>query len=159
MSTWTAHTTVAAEPHTVLELLTDPDAIERWSPIPFEIGSLTGDRLESGVHARVAGRLGRIGATFDVEVESAREERFALTAQGPLDLEVDYELFPAGDGDTEVWVSLGVASGGGLSGRLLAQATEALLRAGALDRALGRIAAEIDSHHEEINDDSYARVA
>jgi hypothetical protein len=35
--------------------------------------------------------------------------------------------------------------GGGLIGRVLAQATDALLAAGALDRALSRIADEIDS--------------
>ena len=44
---------------------------------------------------------------------------------------------------TEVWGTVRVR-GGGLVGRLLAQATDALLAAGALDRALGRIANEMD---------------
>ena len=148
MSTWTAHTTVTAEPTAVLDLLTDPDAIERWAPVPFELEELSGKRLDAGATARVSGKLARFGASFDVEVEAAHEERFALFAHGPVDLAVEYELF-ADSGGTDVWVSVGVKSGGGLSGRLLAQATEALLRAGALDRALGRIAEEIEETQSE----------
>jgi carbon monoxide dehydrogenase subunit G len=143
MSTWTAHTTVTAAPCAVLDLLTDPDAIERWAPVPFELEQLSGKRLDAGAKARVSGKLARFGASFDVSVDCAHEERFALFATGPVDLDVEYELFPSDDG-TDVWVSVGVQSGGGLSGRLLTQATEALLRAGALDRALGRIAEEIE---------------
>jgi hypothetical protein len=148
MSTWTAHTTVTAAPTAVLDLLTDPDAIERWAPVPFELDELTGGRLDAGATARVSGKLARFGASFDVEVEAAHEERFALFAHGPVDLDVEYELFADGDG-TDVWVSVGVKPRGGLSGRLLAQATEALLRAGALDRALGRIAEEIEETQSE----------
>jgi hypothetical protein len=143
MSTWTAHTTVTAAPCAVLDLLTDPDAIERWAPVPFELDHLSGRRLDAGAKARVSGKLARFGASFDVSIDCAHEERFALFASGPVDLDVEYELFASDDG-TDVWVSVGVQSGGGLSGRLLAQATEALLRAGALDRALGRIADEIE---------------
>ena len=143
MSTWTAHTTVTAAPCAVLDLLTDPDAIERWAPVPFELEHMSGKRLDAGATARVSGKLARFGASFDVSIDCAHEERFALYASGPVDLDVEYELFADGDG-TDVWVSVGVQSGGGLSGRLLAQATEALLRAGALDRALGRIAEEIE---------------
>jgi hypothetical protein len=144
MSTWTAHTIVNAEPSAVLDVLTDPNAIERWSPIPFELDELDGPRLDAGATARVSGRLSRFGASFDVEIESAHEERFALLAHGPVDLDVEYELFADDEACTDVWVSLGVRSGGGLTGRLLAQATEALLRAGALERALGRIATHIE---------------
>jgi carbon monoxide dehydrogenase subunit G len=143
MSTWTSHTTVTAAPCAVLDLLTDPDAIERWAPVPFEIEQLNGKRLDTGATARVSGKLARFGASFDVAVDCAHEERFALFASGPVDLDVEYELF-ADDRGTDVWVSVGVKSGGGLTGRLLTQATEALLRAGALDRALGRIAEEIE---------------
>ncbi|MEA2478929.1 MAG: hypothetical protein QOJ07_851 [Thermoleophilaceae bacterium] len=148
MSTWTAHTTVAAEPCAVLGVLTDPEAIRSWSPIDFELDELDGDRLYEGATARVSGRLARLGASFDVEVEAAHAARFALVASGPVDLEVDYELFPDGE-HTDVWVSLGVRPAGGLSGRLIAQATEALLRAGALDRALGRIAQEFEITNDQ----------
>ena len=48
-----------------------------------------------------------------------------------------------GGNETEVWDTVS-AKGGGLVGRLLVQATDALLPAGALDRALGRIANEIE---------------
>lgn len=147
MSTYTAHTTVAAAPDEVLGVLTDPDAIERWSPIPFELEELESDRLQSGVTACVSGKLSRFGASFHVEVESARTERFALVARGPIELDVTYELFPTDDDGTEVWVSLDLKSGGGITGRLMTQATDALLRAGALDGALGRIAREIETTH------------
>jgi hypothetical protein len=50
---------------------------------------------------------------------------------------------PQGGFETEPWVSVGV-KGGGPVGRLLAQATDALLAAGGLDRALGRIANETE---------------
>jgi uncharacterized protein YndB with AHSA1/START domain len=36
MRTWTTETWVAGAPEHVLELLTEPDAIARWAPIPFE---------------------------------------------------------------------------------------------------------------------------
>ena len=152
MSTWTAHTTVEATPAEVLDRLTDPAAIAGWAPVPFELEELDSMRLTAGARARVSGRLARFGATFDVHVTDAHEARFALTARGPIQIEVEYELF---DGDaTEVWVTVGV-QGGGLTGRLLAQATEALLRAGALDHALTRIANQIEETHDDVD----ARVA
>ena len=153
MSTWTAQTTVTAGPDAVLAMLTDPTAIAGWAPIPFEVDAIDGERLTAGARARVSGRLARFGASFDVEVTDAHEERFALVARGPVEIDVEYELFD--DDATEVWVTVGVRPAGGITGRLLAQATEALLRAGALEHALGRIANQI----EEAHDDVHARVA
>src|ERR671933_225320 len=72
----------------------------------------------------------------------AGEGRFALAARGPIGIDVEYEAFED-EGGTEVWATVSV-SGSGLRGRLLAQATDALLAAGALDHALGRIAREIE---------------
>ena len=144
MSTWSTHTNVSGSPHEVIAVLSDPDSIRRWSPIDFQVDGIDGDRLEAGSRARVSGRLAGRSASFDVDVEQADEGRFALTASGPIDLDVEYEAFDDGD-STEVWATVEVR-GGGLMGRLLAQATDALLAAGALDRALGRIASEVDDY-------------
>ena len=142
MSTWSTHTNVAGTPDDVIAVLSDPDSIRRWSPIDFELDRIDGDRLAAGSHARVSGRLAGRSASFDVDVEQAGDGRFAVTASGPIALEVEYEAFATG-AETELWATVNV-TGGGLLGRLLAQATDALLAAGALDRALRRIALEID---------------
>jgi polyketide cyclase/dehydrase/lipid transport protein len=142
MSTWSTRANVNGRPEDVIEVLTDPETIRRWSPIDFELEQLDGDRLEAGSQARVAGRLAGRSTAFDVDVSAAGDGRFALTASGPVDIEVEYEAFEA-DAGSEVWATVTV-SGGGFVGRLLAQATDALLAAGALDKALGRIAREVD---------------
>ena len=142
MSTWSTHTEVMGTPDDVIAVLSDSDSIRRWSPIDFQVDGIDGDRLLAGSRARVSGRLAGRGASFDVDVEQAGDGRFALTASGPIDLDVEYEAFADGE-RTEVWATVTVR-GGGLLGRVLAQATDALLAAGALDRALTRIAAEID---------------
>jgi hypothetical protein len=143
MSIWSTHTNVTGTPDDVIAILSDPDAIRRWSPIDFDVDGVDGDRLEAGSRARVSGRLAGRGASFDVEVDQAGDGRFALTASGPIELDVEYEAFED-EGGTQVWATVEVR-GGGLMGRLLAQATDALMAAGALDRALGRIADEIET--------------
>ena len=45
MSRWTSRTLVSAEPADVRDLLTDPLAATRWSPLPFRVESLDGPRL------------------------------------------------------------------------------------------------------------------
>jgi hypothetical protein len=141
MRTWTATTTAAAHPEAVLDVLTDPDAIATWAPVPFDVDDLDCRRLRSGSRARVSGRLAGRRVGFDVEVHEAGEAGLALTASGPVDLDVAYELAPAEAG-SEVRASIRVRPGGGLMGRLLAEATGALLSAGALQSALSRIARE-----------------
>ena len=59
-------------------------------------------------------------------------------ARGPVGLDVAYEL-AAVDGGSEVRASVSVRPSGGLAGRLLAEATGALLSAGALNPAVSRI--------------------
>jgi hypothetical protein len=142
MSTWSTHTNVDGRPEDVIDVLTDPDTIRRWSPIDFELEELDGRRLEAGSRARVAGRLAGRSAEFEVDVRAASGGRVALTATGPLEIDVEYEAFEAAAG-SEVWATVSVR-GGGFVGRLLAQATDALLAAGALDMALGRIAREVE---------------
>jgi hypothetical protein len=76
---------------------------------------------------------------FDVEVHAADNGGLELTADGPISIEVLYRLKRVADG-SEVTASVGVRDGSGLSGRLLATATAALLKNGALDAAARRIA-------------------
>jgi uncharacterized protein YndB with AHSA1/START domain len=141
MRTWTATTTVAARPEAVLDVLTDPEACARWAPVAFEVSGLRRHRLEPGARARVTGRLAGREVGFDVAVHEAAAERLALSARGPVGFDVDYELAPR-DGGSEVRASVSVRSGPGLTGRLMASATTALLSAGALDQAVSRIGRE-----------------
>jgi hypothetical protein len=57
MHTWHSKTTVPGSPADILAFLTEPEAIARWAPVPFEVLALDGDRLRFGSHARVAGHL------------------------------------------------------------------------------------------------------
>ncbi len=138
MRTWTATTTVDAPPDAVLDLLTDPHATASWAPVPFEVSDLDSDRLAPGSRPRVEGRLGGVSVGFDVEVLKAGEEGLSLRAAGPVAFDVRYELEPAAGG-SEVRASIGVRPGRGFRGRILAEATSALLGAGALESALDRI--------------------
>jgi hypothetical protein len=144
MRTWTAQTHVAADPAVVLDVLTDPDACRRWSPVPFDVDVAGADRLAAGTRMRVSGQL--VGRTvgFDVEVYEAGDGRLALSAHGPVAFDVAYEARPA-KGGSEVCASVSVRSGGGLFGRVAEQATAALLHAGALGVAVERIAASAAS--------------
>jgi hypothetical protein len=139
MRTWTATTTVGARPEAVLELLTDPDACAEWAPLPFEVDGLDAPRLRTGSRARVSGSLAGQRVGFDVEVHEAAPHRLALSAAGPVAFDVDYRVAEHVDG-SEVSASISVRPGRGLMGRVLASATSALLSAGALDQAVGRIA-------------------
>jgi len=141
MHCWHSKATVPGSPDDVLELLTEPDAIARWAPIPFEVVSLDGRRLESGSRARVAGRLAGRSVEFEVDVLRASEERLELMAEGPISIDVSYTVLPTGS-SSEVRASIAV-EGSGLVGRVLAKATEALLAAGALRLSLERLAQEL----------------
>ena len=139
--TWTAATTTDAQPGAVLGLLTDPDEIARWAPIPFEVEDLDRPRLTSGSRARVSGSLIGRRVGFDVRVHRADVEGLELSADGPVAMDVRYDLRPARRG-AELVASVSVRPGGGLAGRLLAEATNGLLKAGALQTAVSRIARE-----------------
>jgi hypothetical protein len=142
MYTSRSRTTVSGSPAEVLALLTEPEAIARWAPIPFEVLALDGVRLEAGSRARVSGHLAGHSVEFDVEVLEASDQRLELVADGPIALSVRYFLQPLANG-SEVEASVGVG-GGGLLGRILAKATEALLAAGALHGSLERLARELE---------------
>jgi Polyketide cyclase / dehydrase and lipid transport len=142
MKTWTTETWVAGTPDEVLELLTEPDAIARWAPIPFEVLDLDGGRLERGTRARVSGALAGRRMEFDVEIHAADEERMALVANGPVSIGAEYLLTPA-DGGSDVRASVSV-SGRGVIGGVLARAFEAVLAAGALRASVARIGRELE---------------
>jgi hypothetical protein len=139
MANWTATTTANATPDQLLEVLTHPDEIRRWSPVDFDLDDLDGVRLTAGTRTRVTGRLAGVKVGFDVAVRIAGEDRLELTADGPVGLDVRYDLVPAGDG-AELSASVSLRRGGGITGRLVANATAALLSGGVLDVATGRIA-------------------
>ncbi len=139
MANWTATTTTKATPEQVLEVLTHPEEIRRWSPVDFDVDELGAARLAAGTRARVTGRLAGVRVGFDVEVHAADDKLLELSADGPVGLDVRYDLAPA-DAGSELSASVSLRRGGGLTGRLVANAAAALLTAGALDGAAGRIA-------------------
>jgi uncharacterized protein YndB with AHSA1/START domain len=139
MAQWTTRAQANASPEQVLEVLTHPDAIRLWSPIDFEVEELASSRLCTGDVARVTGRVAGLRVGFDVEVHSADEDGIELSADGPIGIDVRYDLAPA-DGGSEVTATIGLRRGGGITGRLISQATAALLSAGALDGAARSIA-------------------
>jgi hypothetical protein len=85
---------------------------------------------------------------IDLDVFEAGPERLALRASGPLVLEVDYRLAPAGQWSTEVSASVTVEGGRGLIGRTLERATRELLAGGALQGAVARIARDVETSRE-----------
>jgi hypothetical protein len=139
MANWTATTTANATPEQLLEVLTHPDEIRRWSPVDFDLDDLVGARLTAGTRTRVTGRPAGVRVGFDVEVRIAGEDRLELTADGPIGLDVRYDLVPSADG-AELNASISLRRGGGITGRLVANATAALLSGGVLDATAGRIA-------------------
>ena len=141
MATWTAQTRVGGLPDEVLALLTEPSSIARWAPIAFDVVDFDGRRLAAGDRARVRGGLVGRSVEFEVDVSEADDGHLVLTAVGPIRLDVEYLAVAAAHG-SEVHASITV-TGQGLIGRVLAQATDALLAAGALHSAVDRIAGEL----------------
>src|SRR3954451_144666 len=134
MATWETRTTVKGQPEHVLEVLTDPTSASRWSPIGFELEELDGDRLRSGTRAVLTGKVAGRGVSFDVHVIKASDGQLELRAVGPVEMDVAYDAVPADEG-TEVKASVAVRSAGGLIGRMISSATDALLAGGALNAA------------------------
>jgi len=141
MRTFTATTVATARPEAVLNVLTDPDAVARWAPVAFAVDDATHPRLSEGSRHRVSGRLAGQEVGFEVEVHQADAAGLALSANGPVALDVAYELRASAQG-SEVSASVAVLPQRGLRARLVAEATSAVLAAGALQVALGRIVAE-----------------
>ena len=140
---WNTSRTVAAGPAEILHVLTHEDAIRRWSPVDFELTGHAGGRLRSGDHARVEGRVAGVGVGFDVEVTRAEGATLELFASGPVDIDVRYGIARSAGG-SKVEAAVDVRGGRGMTGRVVATTVRALLAAGALEGALGRIAAEVE---------------
>ena len=143
MATWETRTTVMGGPEDVLEVLTDPSAARRWSPIGFELEHIEGDRLRSGSHAVLTGRLAGRSVKFEVDVLKASDGQLELRARGPVEMDVSYDAVPLGE-LTEIVAHVAVRSGGGLLGRLLSSATDALLAGGALNIAVQSVRREVE---------------
>jgi hypothetical protein len=122
----------------VLDVLTHPEEIRRWSPVDFDLDDLDGRQLAAGTRGRVTGKLAGVKVGFDVEVHAADEDRLELSADGPIGLDVSYRLNPDEAG-AELSAQVSLRRGRGLTGRVVANATAALLSAGALEGAAGRI--------------------
>jgi uncharacterized protein YndB with AHSA1/START domain len=139
MNSWTSTAQANATPERLLEVLTHPRQIERWSPVDFDVEELDTRRLAPGSKARVSGRVAGVPVSFQVEVHAADTERLELSADGPVGFDVRYDLAPAAGG-AEMTASVQVRDRGGFTGRVVAKAAATLLSAGALDGAIGRIA-------------------
>jgi uncharacterized protein YndB with AHSA1/START domain len=142
MKTWTTETWMAGPPDKVLNLLTEPDAIARWAPIPFEVLRLDGARFEAGTRARVRGVLAGCRMEFDIEIHEADEERVSLLATGPVSIGAECQLAPV-DGGSEVRTSVSVR-GRGLMGGVAARVVESVLAAGVLRVSFARIGRELE---------------
>ena len=137
MGNWTAQATANATTDQLLDVLTHPDEIRRWSPIDFDLEDCDG-RLAAGTRTRVTGRLAGVPVGFDIEVHAADQDGLRLSADGPIGIDVRYELCPASAG-AELNASVSLRNGRGLTGRIVANATKALLSTGVLDSTAGRI--------------------
>ena len=143
MRTWRAQTTVPAPPEEVLDVLTHPAALARWSPVGFEIEELDGSHLRSGTRARVAGCLAGQRVEFDVNVMQADPERLLLHARGPVGMDVEYTIAPAPQGSA-VEAAITVRGERGVTKALIARALHLLLAVGGLEVALARLAREVE---------------
>jgi hypothetical protein len=144
MAEWTSTARANASADALLEVLTRPDEIRRWSPVDFDLEDHDVCRLVSGTRSRVTGKVAGVRVGFDVEVRVAHEDALELSAEGPVGFDVRYELNDDERG-AELNASVSMRPAGGLTGRLVASATAALLSAGALDGATGRIARVAES--------------
>lgn len=141
MGNWTSRTTFTGDPERVLELLTDPEEAQGWSPIEFIHEDAEARRLHTGDVTHIAGQLAGRRMSFDVEIFKASDGRLRLRATGPVEIEVEYGVVARDDGSGELTAWIAVSSSGGLIGRLVASATDAVLAAGALDATVRKIAA------------------
>jgi len=139
MDMWTSTARAKTTPDDLLEVLTHPQRIRLWSPVDFELDDLDTRRLVAGTMARVTGKVAGVRVSFQVQVHHADATRLELSADGPIGLDVRYDLAEAG-ACAEVKASVQVRGGRGIAGRVVAGAAASLLSAGALDGAVGRIA-------------------
>src|SRR5881275_557657 len=97
MATWETRTTVMGGPEDVLAVLTDPCAARRWSPIGFELEQIAGDRLRSGTHAVLSGKLAGRSVKCEVDVIKAGDGGLERRATGPVGMDVRYDAAALGE--------------------------------------------------------------
>lgn len=134
MGTWTSTATFEGDPQSLVTLLTEVDAIETWSPVPFRLSD-GAESLRAGERVEVEGALLGRGVRFRIDVAQADERGVSLRAKGPFEIDVDYSI-EAASSTVRARVE---TRGGGPMAKVLASAANAMLAAGALDCALGRI--------------------
>jgi len=139
---FTAHEHIAASPARILEVLSDPESVRRWFPVPFDFRDDV-RRLAAGGTYATTGRLAGRHVHADLRVLEASEQRVKVSLSGHVIFDLDVDLAPNGAG-TDADVHVGVRSGGGLSGRLLTPAASAMLRAGALGHTVAAIRGEAE---------------
>ncbi len=143
MTVRTAHQLVRASPLHVLDILTSPEACGRWTPIDFSSDQPAGTRLRAASQTTVQGVIAGKKVSFAIAVSRSDDRGLALTASGPVEMDIAYQLTPQPSG-TSVHASIDLHRAGGLTGALLTRATELLLAGGALSFALRRIATEAE---------------
>jgi hypothetical protein len=136
MGTWTSSATFEGDPQNLVALLTEVDEIATWSPVPFRISD-GADALRTGEQVEVKGALLGRGIRFRVDVDQADDQGISLRAKGPFEIDVDYRI-EAASSTVQARVE---TRGSGPLAKALAAAANAMLAAGALDCALGRIVA------------------
>ena len=134
MSSYSASRATPCLPGRLIEMLTDPRACLAWSPVPLELEDSSTPRLQAGTRARVRGALCGQSVGFSIAVECSDDDRFALRAEGPFAVDVEYRLMP-----DEIRVSVATSEPRGLAGRCLKAAGDALLAGGLLNEALRRL--------------------
>jgi hypothetical protein len=140
---WRSRVAVRADPHHVLDALTEIDACHAWSPVGFELEPPDLPRLRAGTRVGLSGGLAGRRVRFSVEVLRADPERLLLRAAGPVEFIADYEVRPAVDG-SEVRAAVSVRQRGGWFGGVVARVCCGLLAGGALQATLARIAREAE---------------
>ena len=132
---------LAAGPQAVLDVLTDPVAAARWSPVGFRLAEDT-PRLRPGARVRIVGEFAGRPVGFDVDVHEAEAGRLALTADGPVGIRRALRRARRRTRGSRIAASVAIRPRSGLLGRVIASATRSMLAAGALDRTVRRIASE-----------------
>jgi hypothetical protein len=135
--------TVTAEPVHLLQVLTDPAACGRWAPIAFSTDQAPGERLQAGTRTTLRGRIAGRTVAFEAHVVAADERGLSLRATGPVRFDVDYRVTPAAR-RTLIEAQITLTRTRGITGAIIARATNAILHAGALRVALRAIAAEAE---------------
>jgi hypothetical protein len=140
---WRSRIAMCAEPHHVIDALTEVEAAQSWSPVSFELDEPDLLRLRAGTRVGVTGSVVGQRVRFRLEVFEADSRRLRLRAAGPVDLMAEYVVHPVAGG-SRVDAALSVQHRPGRLAALLCRVTAGLLGGGALERTLTRVAREAE---------------